>query len=443
MTELYERVKWHPGMSRYHEELWFSEFFKNAEERKRKERIARNAEDGTLKVAFGKVSLLVTGIDRKNKSSPEPWLPEYDNLILSFWTPKELKDFVAEGFNKEQLVRHTKKYLIENAWKMDHWKRLSKEEYTEEVRRDPAYHLLEIVHFKDSKRGIPLTEWGYSDLNDKKINREELLGIKAPRPSDEMEQSVKREFEKKNGIPVQGYTVDVMLYDSVMGKQSLNILGWSDYAVDFAPLGLDDSALVPAERRLTLNQNFSNESNALSVVKVACRLKHKKHGAEPTSQMDLDTYMAAHVACNADILSSQLVYAQEMRHKNPKILETFRENGNEKMCDKFEESFAKSKDLNKARSEAIDHYLEKTLPLTEARRANMVRNWSYGVGSRDKSLTAKEVLGNACKGFDGKTYYNGKNATNDKLDVRKRLTLPESQNRDYTAFLSVLKARGR
>ena len=443
MTELYERVKWHPGMTREQEELYFSEFFKNAEEHHKKERIKNNGfEENTLKVAFGAVSLLVTGIDRKKKTTPVPWLPEYDNLILSFWTPKELKNFVAEGFNKEQLVQHTKKYLIENAWSMDHWKNKSKEEYTDEIRKDPAYHLLEIVHFKDSKRGIPLEEWGYSDLKSNKIDREELMGIKAARPSDEMEQSVKREFEKKDGVPVQGYTVDVMLYNSVMGKQCLNILGWSDYAVDFAPLGLNDSALVPAERKLTLNQNFSEEANALSVIKGACRLKHKKHGAEPTSQMDLDSYMAAHVACNADILSSQLVYAQEMRHKNPKILETFKENGNEGLCDKFEESFAKSKDLNKARSAAIDHYLEKMLPLSNARRANMVRNWSHGPGSHDKPLTSKEVLGNACKGFDGQTYYNGKNATNEKLKVRNTLS-PQSQNRDYSAFLSVLKARGR
>ena len=434
-------------MTRREEELYFADFFKNAEERAKQENIrigiAENSTGRILKNAF--IGLVTGKTPKREKPRAEPWLPEYDNLILSFWTPKEIKKFVSNGFTKEQLVQHTKNYLLDNAWEMDHWKDKPKKEYQEEVRRNPAYYFLEIVHFKDSKRGIPLEEWGYPDLKNQKIDREELLGIKAAhRPADALEQAVQNEFKKEKSAPVQGYTVDGMLLDSVSGKQALNVLGQNDYAVDFASLTFNDSALLPQERKLLLNQNFSIESNALSVIKASCRIKQHQNGAEPTPQMDMETYIAADIVCKADILASQLVYAEEMRQKNPKLLAEFKAEGHTDLCDKFEESFAKTNDLNSARSAVVDSYLEKEMPLKEAKRLDYIRNRKTPIGLRKESHTSKELLGKICMGFDGKPYYSGSKATNNKFDIggpQKNDSVMNSTS--YNAFLSVLKAKGR
>jgi len=448
MTDLYERVKWHHGMTRRDEDLYFSRFFRDAEEHKRKEDIKIGiAENDTLRQVFGAVTKLVTGKDNKIKTEPMPWLPEYDNLILSFWTPKELKAFASSGFTKEQLVRHTKNYLVENAWEMDHWKSKTKEEYQEEIRHDPAYHLVEIVYFKDSKRGIPLEEWGYTDLIEakkQKINREELLGIKAARPTDATEQAVLNEFKQEKTAPVQGYTVDGMLLDSVSGRRALNVLGRNDYAVDFAPMTFVDSMLFPKERKLTLNQNFSGEVNALSVIKASCRIKHRRDGAEPTPQMNMDTYIAANAVCQADILASQLVYAEEMRNKNPEILRAFKAEGNKDLCEKFEETLTKTKNLDTARSAVVDSYLEKTLPMTESKRLEIIQNWKKTMGAHTESRSSKELFGKTCKDFDGKSYYNGGKATDEPLKVRATNGKDALLKTDgsYKAFMAVLKSKG-
>ena len=234
-----------------------------------------------------------------------------------------------------------------------------------------------------------------------------------------------------------------MLLDSVIGKQALNILGQNDYAVDFAPMSSSDSVLVPHERRLTLNQNFSSEINALSVIKAACRIKQRQDGAEPTPQMDMDTYIASNVVCKADILTSQMIYAEEMRNKNPKILDAFKADGNKDLCDKFEASFAETNNLNTARSVAVDGYLDKTMPLTEAKRMNILQNWTGLTGPVVKSFSSKELLGNTCVGFDGKGYYNGKKATNEKFNVRGTPNNTSMSDGSYRSFLSILKAKSR
>ncbi|MBR4126896.1 MAG: hypothetical protein IKR09_04930 [Alphaproteobacteria bacterium] len=440
---------WHSGMTRKEEEIYFSEFFKRVGERERVENIrigiAENSTGRVLKNAF--IGLVTGKTPEREKPRAEPWLPEYDDVMLSFWTPKETKAFREKGFTKSQLVKHTKNYIADNAWKMEHWKTQTKEEYMKEFNRNPTLYSMEIVHFKDSKRGIPLTEWGYPDLKNTKINREELLGITPSRlkADNELEQAVRNGFKKEAATSAQKHTVDGMLLDSVIGKQALNVLGQNGYSVDFAPLRACDSAVNPTEKKLTLNSILSDEANALSVISVACRMKQQKNNATPAPQMDMDTYLASTVVCKADVLASQLVFAEEMRQKNPKILSAFKMQGNADLCDKFEASFAESDSLNSARSAAIDGYLEKSMPMKEANRLKLLQDWKAANCNRTESLSSKEMLEKTCKGFDGASYYNGSKAAKDKFNVRSDNKVTDiSPVGSYNAFIATLKAsKGR
>lgn len=440
---------WHSGMTRKEEEIYFSEFFKRVGERERQENIrigiAENSTGRVLKNAF--LGLVTGKTPEREKPKAEVWLPEYDDVMLSFWTPKEMKAFREQGFSKAQLVKHTKNYIAENAWKMEHWKTQTKEEYMKEFNRNPTLYSMEIVHFKDSKRGIPLTEWGYPDVQEKKINRDKLIEenkmMTAPSVSNELEQAVKNSFKRQEKATAREYTVETMLLDSVIGKQALNVLGQSNYSVDFAPWVVGESKLDPIARKLTLNSNHSDEANALAVVGAACQMKQQKTGATPSPRMNMDTYIAATVVSKADVLASQLVFAEEMQQKNPKVLETFKADGNKDLCTKFEDSFLALNNLNSARSAAIDGYLDKTMPMSEAKRLKALQAWYGASCPKTEALTSKELLGKVCKGFDGKPYYNGEKATDAKFDVRgesKNAPIQESaKDKSYNSFLSILK----
>lgn len=183
-----ENIIWRQGMTRAEEEIYFSDFFKLAEMREQVEKKKINHEQNST--ANYLKNLVVEAVTGKEPARPkpkgEPWLPEYDDVVTSFWTPKELKNLKSKGLNDEQVANYTKRYIRDNAWDMEHWKTTNKEEYMKEFDRNPTLYTMEIVHFKDSKRGIPLSEWGYPDVKSEyKAAEKSLAENKTPsQPKD-------------------------------------------------------------------------------------------------------------------------------------------------------------------------------------------------------------------------------------------------------------------
>lgn len=177
-----ENIVWRPGMKKSEEDLYFADFFSLAERREQVEKKKIDREQSST--ANQLKNLLVEAVTGKEPKRPqpkgEPWLPEYDDVVVSFWTPKELKDLKAKGLNDEQLAGYTKRYIRDNAWNMEKWKTGSKEEYMKQFDRNPTLYTMEIVHLKDSKRGIPLSEWGYPDVKSEFKAAEKSLAKEKP-----------------------------------------------------------------------------------------------------------------------------------------------------------------------------------------------------------------------------------------------------------------------
>lgn len=177
--------------------------------------------------------------------------------------------------------------------------------------------------------------------------------------------------------------VQSVLQGSRIGEQSADELMKNGYSVRFDALGQIASSVDPENKTVILNSAASKESTALSLVHAASILRQENSGSILVAEND-SSKKEVHALRKADALTAQLVFAEEMRQKNPQILETFLKNGNDPMYFAFKQTMTKTNDQNAARSAAVDCYLDAVVP--------------------DNKLGAS-TISLICKGFDGKGYY--------------------------------------
>ena len=241
-----------------------------------------------------------------------------------------------------------------------------KEAFRNKFEKDPVYHTMDIVRHKEICRpeyaGKP-EAWEYPDVlaEIKEAKREEQLG------------------------PVR-----YMMKDCPVGRRSWELLRLNQYAIDF---GAAENAVcdVDTEKKtITLNPAASKEACALSLVRSARLVQTDVYSADSSPEI-------AKIR-EADALSAQLVFAEKMRRKNPKILATFKAGGNEDLCALFERTMDETNDESAARSACVDSSLKKMLPEREPAQnvvAQLCRNalgTSYYVPSKkddsNKALAA-------------------------------------------------------
>ena len=175
--------------------------------------------------------------------------------------------------------------------------------------------------------------------------------------------------------------IQYMMQDSRIGKQSLDELNKNGYAVKYDASGMISGSVSPESKTVFLNSNATKEAGALSLIDAACFVKQEKDFAGDSPE--------AKAIRKADSLSAQIIFAEEMSQKNPKILETFKANGNEPVYNAFKKVMAETNNMNVARSAAIDCYLS-----------------TAGLNSKPWPSTVSRI----CKGFDGQRYYVESNA---------------------------------
>ena len=242
----------------------------------------------------------------------------------------------------------------------------------------------------------------------------------------------RRSLEKSGAVYVN--RLKAMLSESNIGKQSVDFLNKSGYLIDFEKQECSDfeksscaSRVDPESKRIFLAPYLSKETNALSLIHAARTIFQMENNAHPSVDMTVSSYLAAAKACKADAMVTQMLYAVEMRDKDPKIYKEFRANGNQEMCALYEQSGKKTLD----RPAMIDHYLTDMKSSANIKHSQQaccelncrmaaLQKSTDGAKFFTQDKTAKEIMNAACKDYDNKTYYEGKHA----VDEPARVTIP-------------------
>lgn len=193
-----------------------------------------------------------------------------------------------------------------------------------------------------------------------------------------------------------------VLQGCMTGKRSLAVLNESGYTINFDLLGFAASSINPEKKTITLNQLQSEESHALSLVSAACVLKQDKNGAGTSPET-----MSIR---KADALTTQMIFANEMILKNPKIMETFKANGNEALCDAYERAY-----IEKHRQSAAVEIFSSMGYLENIARSTAVDR--YLTAAMPNNKPSYEMINNVCRDFKGYHYYSDKNRMKDKINV--------------------------
>ena len=178
-------------------------------------------------------------------------------------------------------------------------------------------------------------------------------------------------------------SIQDVLKECPTGRQVLVALSKNGFSIKSEALGTIASSVNPEKKTITLNTASTKEAGALSLVHAASVLRQRNSGLVLVAENE-SSEKEVHALRKADALSAQLVFAEEMQQKNPKILETFIKNGNQPMYDAFKLTMAEKNNVNAARSAAVDCYLNAALP--------------------DKKLWPS-TISKICKGFDNQSYY--------------------------------------
>ena len=343
-------LNWRPGMPRQEEKEFFSGFLE----------ILRNNYNVRHQPRL-------FNFKWRKDPKPEPWLPVYDDMVLSYLTPEEIKKYQEAGETKKDMIDRAKGLIFEKAWHnrkpyeeirdaADFQKK--KEAFRKKFEKDPVYHTLSIVAHKDAYRSEysgKLEAWEYPDV------------------------LAKIEEEKRNKylIPVQH-----LMMSSPIGRRSLEILKNAQFSIAFDASSGDTVCKVdPEKKAMVLNTSASKEACALELVRSA-RLVQK----DEYSNINV---AGAAEARKADAVSAQLLFAEEMRRKDPKIMDTFKAGGNTALCDAFDQAMIKTGNIDAARSAVVDSYLSKTAPdhkpsqETVARMCKNVYGLSYYIPSKE------------------------------------------------------------
>ena len=250
----------------------------------------------------------------------------------------------------------------------------------------------------------------------------------------------RRDLNKSGGAYVN--RLQQMLSETTVGKQSLEALTKNGYLIDFEKQECVNlfneksfcaSRIDPESKRVFLNPHFSKETNALSLIHAARTVWQMENNARPNTDMTISSYLGAAKVCKADAVVTQMLYAIEMRDKDPKIFEAFKQNGNHDMCAFYEQTGKFD------RTAMIDHYLTDMKSPTKISQTQQIcyelNAEMYALSREDevkadlftKEKTFKEIMNAACKDYDGTTYYQGKFA----VDEPARCTIPEKASLPY------------
>ncbi|MBR4127318.1 MAG: hypothetical protein IKR09_07075 [Alphaproteobacteria bacterium] len=215
--------------------------------------------------------------------------------------------------------------------------------------------------------------------------------------------------------------LEAMLSESDIGRKSLDVLKKNGYSIDFDYENTVAPHIDPEHKKVMLNSIWSPESGALSLVHAARTVWQQETGKTQSMDLTVNAYLATAEVCQADAITAQLTFAEEMKDKNPKILKAFRRNGgNEKIYDAYKKAG------NEKTAAVVSYLQEKSFRKEdwvkiECDKISKVMEESNDPTKFCKNKTTPEILKSVCKDYDGNCYLKGVKDSNEPARVSESL----------------------
>ena len=221
-----------------------------------------------------------------------------------------------------------------------------------------------------------------------------------------------------------------MLAESKTGQQTLDFLEQKGSKIIFEKMNYY-GYFSPDNNLVALNPAMSDEDLAVTFV-------HEVRHAWQDTQMDTTSpemtpksFFVSGFAIEADACAAEVMYAHEMREKNPKIWAAHQKSGYAPMSTAFEKTFKETGDADKARADALltwydlkvkssyaDTYVDYMAQVARELKKQKEFEPQYFAENR----STKQIVDTLCKDYDGKQFLKDDKAmeTPEKLSINEK-----------------------
>lgn len=229
-----------------------------------------------------------------------------------------------------------------------------------------------------------------------------------------------------------------MLAESKTGRQTLEFLEKKGSKMVFEPMDYY-GYFSPDENLVALNPAMSDEDLAVTFVHEVRHAWQDSKMATTSPDMTPKSFLVSGFLIEADACASEVLYAHEMREKNPKIWEAHQKSCYAPMSTAFDKEFTKSGDVMKAREAALKTWYD--LPVRKSYAETYVDylsevsrevTWKTSEKAFFEKRETKKMVDTLCKDYDGNQFFTDAKV----LETPAKLYLEKNLARRLTKSLT-------
>ena len=325
------------------------------------------------------------------------WLPEYDDMMLTYLPPEEIKKYEAEGKNRKEILNIAEDKIAEASWNANKdvnmgsfWASRDKNRQNEVFMGNLYAGVIPEVIGSAKKDKEVYKKTYFAEHRVREVMR--FLHETGFERWTALQFDAQRQIEEERSARKCAPIRDLM-NDSTFGEKALDDLKADDCTIKFEFLGKIACSVDPERKRVVLNSASTHEAASLSLVHAARIFQQDRISGPYFSDLSNEEYQAVR---KADALAAQAAFAEETSLKHPKILETFKKNGNGPLYNAFKSTLTETDDLNAARSAAVDCYLKAAFPKSNiaSETIDKICTFRYAKPEERKKKTEKSTLFN-------------------------------------------------
>lgn len=222
-----------------------------------------------------------------------------------------------------------------------------------------------------------------------------------------------------------------MLSESKTGKQTLDFLKEKGSDLIFEKMDYY-GYFSPDKNLVALNPAMSDEDLAVTFVHEVRHAWQDSQMATTSPEMTPKAFLVSGFEIEADACAAEVMYAHEMREKNPKIWEAHQKSPYAPMSTAFEKTFKETGDADKARAEALltwhslkvkNHYADTYVDYMSAVAKELKKQKELEPQYFAEDRSSKLIVDTLGKDYDGKQFFTDYKA----LETPERLSIGERQ----------------